>query len=173
MVSAGQTLSQQSTTTSSLWFESVDWFQFVMLFFGGWACILVSLVISLPILFLGLLIYSPLKRRFGTLPQKTLERPCELCGAPAVGYKDLHVTTGMLFASRRFSWSGFLCELHTTEFATRAKYLNLLGMILLFGTGVWASGAFFKACLQATRNLRIAPNMEAEHAQANLSGTGH
>src|SRR6266481_8005719 len=93
-------LIRQDSSVWSLWLQVVsgDWFQFLLLFFGGWACILGTMVISLPILILGYLVYTPLKLRFGTFPHKQLAVGCDICGIPAVGYKELRVTTGLLFA---------------------------------------------------------------------------
>jgi hypothetical protein len=141
----------------SVW--TLDLFQWVLMFVGGWAIVVVQVIIGIPALLLGYVFYA---FRRGTLaPHKPLAVTCDVCGQTAMGYKELRVSTGLLLAHLHFWSRGFLCERHTAEYVQLAKELNLIG-VFLAGGGFIAVGPYFKSRLQGEGNLPIITGIVAE-----------
>lgn len=136
----------------SIW--TLDVFQWVIMFAGGWALVLVQLFIGIPLLAVGYIFYAIRKR--GTAGQRPLAATCDVCGRTAVGYKELRVRTGFLMAYYHYWSRGFLCAEHGSEYARQASSMNLLGMFL--SAGGWpAMGPYFNALLQLNGNVRVLP----------------
>lgn len=81
---------------------TLDLFQWILLFAGGWAIVLFQLIIGIPLLAIGWLVYVLSTRNLS--PHKPLAVHCDICSQPAVGYKELRVSTGFLLAYYHF-WS--------------------------------------------------------------------
>jgi hypothetical protein len=130
--------------------------QLFMLLVGGWAIILVQVLVNIPVLAVGLVVYA--LRRRSVLPHEPLAVKCDVCDQPAVGYKELHVDTGLLMVFHRFWSRGFLCKDHTTEYVTNANELNLLGMFLKVG-GPFVIGTYIRSSLQRGGNIPVIPRL--------------
>jgi hypothetical protein len=139
--------------------------QLFMLLVGGWAIILVQALVSIPVLAVGLVVYA--LRRRSVLPYRPLAVKCDVCGQPAVGYKELCVDTGFLMVFHRFWSRGFLCQGHTTEYVTNANELNLLGMFLKVG-GPFVIGTYIRTSLQRGGNVPIVPRLAGEPDTASF-----
>jgi hypothetical protein len=141
----------------SVW--TLDLFQWVLMFVGGWAIVLAQLIIGIPALHLGYVGHA--FRRRTLTPHKPLAVTCDVCDQTAVGYKELRVSTGFLLAHLHFWSRGFLCERHTAEYVRLANEFNLIG-VFLAGGGFIAVGPYFKSRLQGEGNVPIISGIAAE-----------
>ncbi len=131
---------------------------FIEFIVGGWIFILISVVIGVPSILVGLLLYPLFIKK---TPQKSSEVKCDLCDNPAVGYKDIEGTSGFLHL-RKMAWArGFFCEAHTQLLVNKATKMNLIGMFCFIG-GFALVAKFARAKAQRTANISIIPKFAGD-----------
>ncbi|MBU1626125.1 hypothetical protein KKB18_02045 [bacterium] len=123
---------------------------------GGWAFILLQVILYIPLLMIGFIVYLPIISRLKAFPHKQLTVKCDVCDQPAVGYKEIKATSGFLNTYTYYHGKGFLCNFHTREYVDRANSLNLKGIFLSVG-GFAHLRQYFRTHVQSQLNLQIVP----------------
>jgi len=131
---------------------------FIEFLVGGWLFILFNILIIVP----SLIIVAILRWIFvKPMPNRILDKKCDLCDKNAVGYKNIHVNWGFLLTFWKANIRAFLCEEHTSELVKAFNILNFISIFCFIG-GFSYINNFFRTREQLRGNFKVLPKFAGE-----------